>query len=121
MPIIAGILVLALMVAMIVLARREYRRFGRWLRTLLTGLAVTGMVMLAGIVISPTILRTWTDPLKPNCAVYVDGSRSMLFKDSYSGGAAEWIRARSPHAVDADGKIARDAVTRAVLTPGAGT
>lgn len=68
---------------------RVSRRRARIILTL-TGLA---MLMLAAMVLSPRVIRTWRDPHKPQLAILVDGSRSMLLPDAYTGSAADWVKA----------------------------
>lgn len=82
------------------------------------GLMALAGAMLIAVLLSPTLLRTWQDPRKPACAILVDGSRSMLFSDSYSAATAAWIRQRLPATTSQPEKPQRDTILQAVLTEG---
>ena len=101
--------------------------FERWdaghlrplVRRLVLGLVVAATLMLTGIVLSPKIIRSWPDPHKPLCSVVVDGSRSMLLADTYSGRLLDRLGAK-PEPGDPSGprQATREEVARLLLAPG---
>lgn len=72
--------------------------------------------MLVGLALGPTLIRTWEDPEKPRCAVLLDGSRSMLLADDYSGAEADWLLRRTGSGVT---QATRRDVVRLLLEGGA--
>ena len=106
--------------AAILFLRRDTAHLSRPWRIGILALMIVAAVMLIGLALSPTLVRSWPDPEKPRCAVLVDASRSMLLADSYSGATAEWLAKRlPPSAASADGKVPREAVARLLLGAGA--
>jgi len=90
-PWLVGPLAGAILIAAIVLIRRDVAHLGRGLRILLLSLAIIAGLQLVGLVLGPKIVRTWLDPMKPRCAVLADGSRSILIADTYAGDEEEWL------------------------------
>jgi len=119
--------------AAILFLRRDAAHIARLPRALILAIMAVAAVMLVGLALSPTLVRSWPDPEKPRCAILVDASRSMLLADAYSGATADWLAKRiPPAAVLADGptppkqprlrrldKVTREAVARALLAGGA--
>jgi hypothetical protein len=87
-------------------------------RTVL-GLVVLATLMLAGIALGPTIIRTWLDPEKPLCSILVDGSRSMLLTDKHSGKLLERLSRKAPNPTSGGGTqdAARQDLVRLLLDP----
>ena len=86
---------MVLLGAIVAFVRRDAGHLAARVRWAILVLALLGGLLLIGIVLSPKLIRTWLDPRKPLCTVLVDGSRSMLLTDTYSGPSAEWIRKRA--------------------------
>lgn len=95
-PWLVGAFGMAVVVVAAVFVRRDAAHVNAWVRRGILTLMVAAGVMLAGILLSPKLIRTWADPHKPLCNVLVDASRSMLLADTYEGELAEWINARLP-------------------------
>jgi hypothetical protein len=103
----------------IVFTRRDAAHLARRWRTAILALVVAATLMLTGLALSPTLVRTWPDPAKPRCALVVDASRSMLFTDIYTGETADWLAKHlPPREAAAAGKVSRDEVARALLSVG---
>lgn len=73
---------------------RDVRRLRRRPAAAICALMILSLLMLVGIQLDPKLVHTWPDPRKPTCTLLVDGTRSMLLSDSYSGEDAEWLRQR---------------------------
>jgi len=109
----------AALVAGVWFLRRDAAHIARLWRTGILALMIVAAVMLVGLALSPTLVRSWPDPEKPRCAVLLDASRSMLLADAYSGATADWLAKRiPPSAVSADGKVTREAIARLLLSDG---
>ena len=93
-PWLVGIVAAAVVVAVAVLVRRDASHLRRGLRYPILALVIVAALMLTGLVLGPKFIRTWPDPQKPRCAVLVDGSRSMLLTDAYSGEQESWLDER---------------------------
>ena len=112
-----GVVVLG---AAILFLRRDAAHLSRPWRIGILALMIVAAVMLIGLALSPTLVRSWPDPEKPRCAVLVDASRSMLLADAYSGETGAWLAKRlPPAATSADGKVTREAIARLLLAGGA--
>jgi len=84
-PWLAGLCALVALGVAVAFVRRDAAHLRPALRRLILGLVVVAGLMLAGILLSPKLIRRWPDPQKPLCSVAVDGSRSMLLRDTCSG------------------------------------
>jgi len=82
--------------AVVAFTRRDAAHLARRWRTAILALVVAATLMLTGLTLSPTLVRTWPDPAKPRCALVVDASRSMLFADTYTGETADWLAKHLP-------------------------
>ncbi|HUX15337.1 MAG TPA: hypothetical protein VMW52_02635 [Phycisphaerae bacterium] len=112
----AAAIALAVVVAF---TRRDAAHLARRWRTAILALVVAATLMLTGLTLSPTLVRTWPDPAKPRCALVVDASRSMLFADTYTGETADWLAKHLPaQDAAAAGKVSREQVARALLSVG---
>lgn len=133
-PVLVGIGVLAVLAALVVVVRRDTAGLAGVRRRAIVGVVGAATVMLAGIVLSPKLIHTWPDPQRARCVVLVDGSRSMLLSDGYTGPSADWLRTREtanpkragttvpgPAKDAAKRRWRRDAVVRAVLADAPGT
>ena len=105
-PWVLGALCLLVLVAVIVLTRRDVARLRPFMRVVLIALTALGALMAAGLLLDPRLVHEWPDPQKPALVLLVDGSRSMLLTDAYKGAEAEWIRGQGvappPSAENAD-------------------
>jgi hypothetical protein len=98
--------------------RRDTAQLARRWRVLIMALLATGFLMVVGLALCPTVIRTWPDTAKPRCAVLVDGSRSMMTEDAYDADTVAWLSKRLPAAETAGGKVRRDAIARALTSGG---
>jgi len=119
-PWLVGAAALVALAVVIVFTRRDAAHLARRGRASILALVVAATLMLTGLTLGPTLVRTWPDPAKPRCALLVDASRSMLFADTYAGQTADWLARRlPPQEAAADGKVRREEVARALLSAGA--
>ena len=120
-PWVAGALAVMVLGVVVVFVRRDASHLGGLVRRAILALVVLATVMLAGILLSPKLIRTWPDPHKPQAAVLVDGSRSMLLADTYKGKTAEWLNAELPGS-DGGGprQIERRELAKLLLAQGEG-
>lgn len=106
----------AVAVAAMVFARRDAAQASRRVRRSLLALLGLAALMLAGLLLGPTFIRRWDDPHKPQCAVLVDNSRSMLLADAYEGQDQAWLRQRLPQAAASQpAEATREQVLQALL------
>jgi hypothetical protein len=91
-PLVAAVAAFALVAAALVFLRRDAARLSRARKAVILVLVAAAGLALGGLVLSPTLIRTWPDPQKPRCAVLVDASRSMLLADDYTGETAAWLK-----------------------------
>ena len=91
-PWLVGGIGAALVAAAMVFLHRDAAHLARLGRAAILATVLVAGVMLVVLALGPTLIRTWADPQKPRCAVLVDGSRSMLLADDYSGAAADWVQ-----------------------------
>ena len=82
----------ALLIAVIVFARRDVAHLRRLVRSIIMFLVIAAGLMLACLMLAPKLIRTWPDPQKPRCMVLADGSRSMLLADTYTGEEERWLK-----------------------------
>ncbi|HRT97645.1 MAG TPA: hypothetical protein P5532_24835, partial [Planctomycetota bacterium] len=97
--------------------RRDTAHLRPLVRRTILALAAAAAVLLAGILLSPKFVRTWPDPHKPLCTVLVDGSRSMLLTDSYSGKLLERLNPKEAPAAGPR-EVARQELVSLLLAPG---
>ena len=118
-PWLVGVAALIVLGVVVVFARRDTATLGAVVRSAILLLVFVSTVMLTGILLSPKLIRTWPDPHKPLCNVLVDGSRSMLLADTYSGEIAKWIDLHLPPPGGSSGprKIARKELAQLLLQP----
>jgi len=90
-PWFAAALALGVLGVVAVFLRRDTAGLKRGTRLAVQALFLAGIALMAGILLNPRIVRTWPDPQKPQLALLVDASRSMLLSDAYRGQDAEWI------------------------------
>lgn len=97
--------------------RRDTAHLRPLVRRGILALAAAAAALLAGILLSPRLVRSWPDPHKPLCTVLVDGSRSMLLADPYSGRLLERL---NPKGAPPSGprQVPRQEVARLLLAPG---
>lgn len=103
---------IALTVAVLII-RSEGAHIKPRVRRLLVALAAAAAVMLAGLMLGPTLIRTRPDPQKPRCSVLVDASRSMLITDTYTGDQARWLNEHLKAEADKDGPDAPESTRTA--------
>lgn len=119
-PWVVGVAAAVVLAAVVIFLRRDAAHLARPRRVIILSLVIVAALMLVGLVLSPTLIRTWPDPEKPRCAVLVDGSRSMLLADDYSGETAEWLAKRLPPGA-IPRRATREEIARALLSAGPGT
>jgi len=110
----------ALLVAVMVFARRDVAHLGRMVRSIILILVAAAGSMLAGLMLAPKLIRVWPDPQKPRCSVLADGSRSMLLADTYTGEEERWLK-KHVKPEDGDGepeKFSREKIVRKLLDRG---
>ena len=103
-------------------AWRDTAKIGLTRRIVILCLLAIGAAILAAIAVSPRIIRTWRDPHKPQVAVVLDGSRSMLLTDRYTGEQARWLATNgnaTPGNPGAEIEISRETVVRRLLAESA--
>jgi len=103
-PWVVGTGALVALVGAAIVVRRDTARLHARRRWGILILVCTAALLLAGIVLSPTLIRTWPDPQRARCVVLVDGSRSMLLNDTYGPRTADWIRGHCPDAPKGTGR-----------------
>ncbi|MCX5656012.1 MAG: hypothetical protein NTY65_15350, partial [Planctomycetota bacterium] len=106
----------AAVTAAIVFLHRDAAHLARLQRVAILATVLAAGTMLVGLALGPMLIRTWEDPEKPRCAVLLDGSRSMLLADDYSGAAADWLLRRTASGVP---QATRRDVVRLLLGGGA--
>jgi len=93
---LVGPAALLLLATVVLFVRRDVARLKPLLRRAIMALVVGAGMMLAGLLLSPKLIRTWPDPQLPRCVLLVDGSRSMLLSDTYRGVGGDWLAERTP-------------------------
>ncbi|MFP4057112.1 MAG: hypothetical protein ACLF0G_09615 [Candidatus Brocadiia bacterium] len=107
------------LVAVVAFVRRDAASLRRSLRLALLALAVLATAMLTGLVLSPKVVRKWTDPQKPACGLLLDASGSMRFTDVYGGQTAAWLtRAGAERSEAGELEMSREQATRLALAEG---
>jgi len=115
-PWLVGLGALVALGFVVAFERRDASHLRPLVRRIILALVVAATVMLAGIVLSPKIIRTWPDPQKPLCSIVVDGSRSMLLSDTYSGRLIERLGVASgPGEAAGPRAVSREEVVRRLL------
>jgi von Willebrand factor type A domain len=117
-PWVVGAGAVVLLAAIIYFMRRDAAQLSTVRRRLILALLVPAALMLAGLALAPTLVRSWPDTSKPRCAVLVDGSRSMMIEDAYSGDAAAWM---AKHLAASGAAAASATPTSSPTTSGAAT
>jgi len=99
--------------------RRDAAHLRPLARRVVVALVAIAALLLAGIALSPKLIRTWPDPQKPLCAVLVDGSRSMLLEDTYGGETLKRLAPRKGTPAPPEPReLSRRDVVRMLLDPG---
>jgi len=117
-PWLVGAAAAVVLVVVVVFERRDAGHLRGLVRRGILALVALATLLLAGLVLNPKVIRTWPDPHKPLCSVLVDGSRSMLLADTYSGELLKWLDSRLPRAETAPHReVARADLVHALLDP----
>lgn len=119
-PWLVGIAGGLILLVALVFVWRDVAAQQRWVRRLLIALTTAAALMLLGLLLSPKLVRTWPDPHKPRCLVLVDGSRSMLLADKYSGVLDVWLH-QGQTAEESAADLTRESIVRRLLTKEAPT
>jgi hypothetical protein len=117
-PWLVGVAAALLMVALVVYMRRDASQLARRLRGLILAILILADLMLVGLALCPTLVRTTPDPSKPRCAILVDGSRSMRLDDAYPPDVTEWLTKNVAPAEAGGGKFNRESIAARIVSGG---